>query len=30
MKLIRPFSLAVLLFFGIQANAQQPIKPIPG
>jgi outer membrane protein TolC len=26
MKLFRPFSLAVLLFFGIQANAQQPIK----
>lgn len=26
MKLIRPFSLAVLLFFGIQTNAQEPIK----
>jgi len=26
MKLFRPFSLAVLLFFGIRANAQQPIK----
>lgn len=26
MKLFRPFSLAVLLFFGIQTNAQEPIK----